>query len=119
MDDILKKPLFWVVIIFTVLNVGVFLIGKVVVDQAAIKVIEKLQSDYSPSPYGPGINPDLVDINAIKNQKLYLEMTQPKAVNEPSLGKNVLIKTDGVRKEIVAADRWSNEWESDRGFQIK
>ena len=43
-------------------------VGNVFVDFVADRVIEKLEKDYSPSPYGPGIDPDKVDMRAF-NQK--------------------------------------------------
>lgn len=43
--------------------------GKVFVDKISDKVIEKLQKDYSPSPYGPGIDPDKLDVDKIKSYK--------------------------------------------------
>lgn len=42
------------------LNVG----GKILIDKTADRVIEKIYKEYSPSPYGPGVDPDKVDINA-------------------------------------------------------
>jgi len=41
---------------------GVLFVGSFVVDHIADKVIEKLEKEYSPSPYGPGLNPDRVDV---------------------------------------------------------
>jgi hypothetical protein len=35
------------------------------VDHVSDKVIEKLSKEYSPSPYGPGLDPDKVDVTAI------------------------------------------------------
>jgi len=40
--------------------------GKIFVDKVADVVIEKLKKDYSPSPYGPGIDPDKIDVSKIK-----------------------------------------------------
>ena len=37
-----------------------------IVAKVADRVIHKLQRDYSPSPYGPGINPDKIDMDKIK-----------------------------------------------------
>jgi hypothetical protein len=61
MDDLKNNKMLWVVIAFTVLNLGLFFGSKIVVDKAADRVIEKLQKEYSPSPYGPGLDPDKVD----------------------------------------------------------
>ena len=62
----MKDKLFYVFIGLTVLLL-VFGVGtKVFVDRVAEQVILKLQKDYSPSPYGPGIDPDKIDLNKIK-----------------------------------------------------
>jgi len=114
MEDILKKPLFWVVAVLTLFNVGVFVIGKVVIDKAADRVIEKLQKEYSPSPYGPGLDPDRVDVNAIKQQRLYMELTRARThgAAEGTFGSN----ESEIRQRVVDSDRWVTEWEADRGF---
>ena len=49
-------------------------------------MIEKLQKDYSPSPYGSGIDPDKIDVSSLINKKLY----DPKAL-------------------IINVDKWKNE----------
>ena len=41
--------------------------GNFFVNKVADRVIQRLQKDYSPSPYGPGINPDKLDVQKIKN----------------------------------------------------
>ena len=35
-------------------------------EKIADVVVKKLQKEYSPSPYGPGINPDKIDLEKIK-----------------------------------------------------
>lgn len=56
-----SNKLLWIVIILTVVMIGVGLGSKVLVDKVADRVIQKLQKEYSPSPYGPGIDPDKLD----------------------------------------------------------
>lgn len=56
-----SNKLLWVVIALTVVMVGVGIGSKVLVDKVADRVIQKLQKEYSPSPYGPGIDPDKLD----------------------------------------------------------
>ena len=107
MEDILKKSLFWVVAMLTLFNVGVFVIGKVVIDKAADAVIEKLEKEYSPSPYGPGLDPDLVDPIDVKKQRLYMDLAR--------LGSDVT-QNDEIQKSVASSDRWFEEWEADRGF---
>jgi hypothetical protein len=58
------------VYVFAGLTVLLLVFGlgtKVFVDKVADRVILKLQKDYSPSPYGPGIDPDKIDLYQIKN----------------------------------------------------
>ena len=40
--------------------------NKIIVDKVADRVIQKLQREYSPSPFSPGFDPDKIDINKIK-----------------------------------------------------
>ncbi len=63
-----SNSLFWVVIILALLGIGVVVGGKYLVDKIADRVIQKLQKDYSPSPYGPGIDPDKMDPELIKKR---------------------------------------------------
>ena len=56
-----SSKLLWAVIILTVIMVVVGIGSKVLVDKVADRVIQKLQKEYSPSPYGPGIDPDKLD----------------------------------------------------------
>lgn len=51
-----------------IIAVGAALIAMqgcdMLMDKIADRVIEKLEKEYSPSPYGPGLDPDRVDVNA-------------------------------------------------------
>jgi hypothetical protein len=38
---------------------------RLFVDKVADRVINKLKMEYSPSPYGPTIDPDKVDLNKV------------------------------------------------------
>lgn len=58
----------WVVVGLAGVMLAVGLGGKFLVDKVADKVIQKLQKDYSPSPYGPGIDPDKLDMDRLKKQ---------------------------------------------------
>lgn len=40
---------------------GSMIFGGMVLDRLADKVIERMEKPYSPSPYGPGLDPDKVD----------------------------------------------------------
>lgn len=107
MEDILKKPLFWFVAVLTLFNLCIFVVGKVVIDKAADRVIEKLEKEYSPSPYGPGLDPDLVDVNAIKQRRLYMELSR----RGDDMSSDSLIES-----KVFESDKWLTEWEADRGF---
>lgn len=69
MNDLFKNKLFWVAMILggTFFAVGVG--KKAIVNVIADRVIEKLQKDYSPSPYGPGIDPDKLDVQGMSRPK--------------------------------------------------
>lgn len=60
-----NSKLFWTVIILSVCMIAVGVANKILVDKIADRVILKLQKDYSPSPYGPGIDPDKLDANKL------------------------------------------------------
>ena len=66
MKDLFDNKLF--VPVATALLVGLVLLAanRVVVDKVADRVIQKLQRDYSPSPFSPGFDPDKIDMSKIK-----------------------------------------------------
>lgn len=105
MDDLKNNKMFWVVAIFTVLNLVLLVGSKFVISKTADKVIEKLQKEYSPSPYGPGIDPDKVNPNTLKDKVFELK----KKDDEVSLNQNL-----DVEKQHAVS--WRDVWESDRGF---
>jgi hypothetical protein len=61
------KNLIWVVAILAVAIIVAGLGKQFLIDKIADRVIQKLQKDYSPSPYGPGIDPDKIDPDRIRN----------------------------------------------------
>ena len=66
MNDLLKNKLFWVVLVLGGFLLVVVVGGNKIVDKIADRVIQNLQKDYSPSPYGPGIDPDKLDVQRIQ-----------------------------------------------------
>lgn len=68
MDDLLKNKLFWIVIVIGVVFLGIMQGSDVIVDRIADKAVEKLMKEYSPSPYGPGIDPDKIDAQRLQRQ---------------------------------------------------
>jgi hypothetical protein len=77
MKDLLDNKLFWFFVLFCFLILFTLLFSNKVVDmviknhynEISDVVIKKLQKDYSPSPYGPGLDPDKIDIDTLLNSK--------------------------------------------------
>lgn len=92
-----SSKLLWIVIILTVIMVGVGIGSKVLVDKVADRVIQKLQKEYSPSPYGPGIDPDKLDPEKLRKGPAgpNLNPPPPTKVIQPNVG-------------------WDGEWEKQR-----
>ena len=112
MEDLLKNKLFIVVVALTCVNLLFFVGGKLIVNKAADQVIERLERSYSPSPYGPGLDPDKVNPQA-------LEATSPKMYMEVKEESDEPLPTAFVEQEladIAYATQWRAEWERDRGF---
>jgi hypothetical protein len=61
-----SNKLLLVVVCLTLAMIGGAFGGRILIDKIADRVIQKLQKDYSPSPYGPGIDPDKLDPEKIK-----------------------------------------------------
>lgn len=126
MQEIVKNKMVLIVAAFLALNVCIFFGGNIIVNRAADKVMERLQKDYSPSPYGPGIDPDRVNPLAkpqpqpqpsapqmakTDNSKSYMELRQ--AVG----GQQEEIKFAPSLKNITQDSvTWRNDWEKERGF---
>lgn len=52
-----NKVMFWIVAVLGLVC------GMIVADEIVVKhVIHRIQKEYSPSPYGPGFDPDKVDV---------------------------------------------------------
>jgi hypothetical protein len=62
-----NKAAFWTVVILGI-NVLLFTVIEVATWRATNKVIQRLQKDYSPSPYGPGLDPDRVNIDSLRKK---------------------------------------------------
>jgi len=109
MEDLLKNKLFIIVCVFLMFNLVVVVGGKLLVQKAADEVIERLERNYSPSPYGPGLDPDRVPTDQSAAAKTYLEMKEsqnplPTAFQESEI------------MEIAYANEWRDQWERERGF---
>ena len=64
----MNNKMVWLVMFLMIFNIGTYLCLGVMVDKTADRVIEKLQKEYSPSPYGPGIDPDKVSPDAFRKE---------------------------------------------------
>lgn len=78
-----NDKLLWVIIGLTVVILFAGFGGKSFVSKVADQVIEKLQKDYSPSPYGPGIDPDKLDVEKIRRTN---PQPQPLQTGETNFG---------------------------------
>lgn len=88
MNDLSKNKLFWVALVLGSFLLVVGVGGNKIVDKIADRVIQKLQKDYSPSPYGPGIDPDKLDVQRMQGS--------PPAAKKAS------------------SNEWENGWEKER-----
>lgn len=55
-----EKTLLAVVVGLVVFIGATYFLTNLVIDRVTNKVMERLQKEYSPSPYGPGFDPDKV-----------------------------------------------------------
>ena len=93
MEDLKKNKLFWAVIVFFAFNLCFFSVSKFIINKTADKVIEKLQKEYSPSPYGPGLDADKVDPETLKKQRVLFEL-----------------------RKVQEDSDWNQQWDKKRGF---
>lgn len=100
MDELKKNKLFWIVMAITFFNIGAFLLGKFIIDKTADKVIQRLQKEYSPSPYSPGFDPDKVNPDSFKATKRFFE---------------IRAKEQGNSESVRSVDSWRDGWERERG----
>lgn len=99
MESIKSNKLFWIVIGFTIFNMLVLGFGTIVIDKTADRVIHKLKKEYSPSPYGPGVDPDKIDTKVFGKESAALESPIP--------------PDDEVI--IPVKYSWRDKWEAERG----
>lgn len=64
----MNKNLLYVVIGLGIAMVFIIFGEKILIDKIADRVVKKLQKEYSPSPYGPGFNPDLIDMDKVQKK---------------------------------------------------
>lgn len=96
--NLLDNKLVWLVAFMTVFNIGMFLGFKVLVNKTADQVIQKLQKEYSPSPYSPGFDPDKVSPDALRRKEVLFYEGQGEFLAD----------------QITTTDAWQASWESER-----
>ena len=108
MDKLFENKLVWIAGLLVLFNVVFFVGSNVILDKVADSVIEKLEKEYSPSPYGPGFDPDKVTPETIRRRALLQDYIESKQ------GEKVLFHEDALSMKV--ADVWRSEWEEERGF---
>lgn len=66
LEELLQNKLFWIVAFVGFTLVSFVGVKTYLVEKVTNNVILKLQKEYSPGPYSPGFDPDLVDPNAFR-----------------------------------------------------
>lgn len=117
MEYLKTNKVLWILLAVTIFNLTFFVAGKFLIDKAAERVIEKLQKDYSPSPYGPGLDPDKMSPEGFKASKAAFEQREG-LDNEMQFLSGTNMQTHGgdLSKMANVADAWRFNWEQDRGF---
>lgn len=64
MQELFEKKITWVVLFVAALAVNNF----VVIKKASERAVQQVQKPYSPSPYGPGFDPDKVHESFFKSK---------------------------------------------------
>lgn len=96
MESIKNNKIFWLVVLVSILNIGLLTSGFFA-DKVADIVIKKLQKNYSPSPYGPGLDPDKVSPENLKTSDHKSQF-------------------DTIQKSYASDDYVRYGWEKNRGF---
>jgi len=99
--NLLDNKLVWLVAFMTFFNVGMYLGFKVLINKTTDQVIEKLQKNYSPSPYGPGFDPDKVNPDSLRRKEVLFYEGQG----------------EFLAKEITPSEIWKSKWELERSSQ--
>jgi hypothetical protein len=58
-----------ILITLAISSLFILFAGNIMVDKIVNRVIQKLQKEYSPSPYGTGFDPDKIDIEKLNQEK--------------------------------------------------
>jgi len=60
MDELVKKPIFWAVVVMGCLVMGMFFV-KILEQKVTNRVLNNISQPYNPSPFGPGIDMDKIE----------------------------------------------------------
>jgi hypothetical protein len=109
-----NNKLVCVVVVVFVLNLLFFISYQSIVNRVTNAVINKIQKEYSPSPYGPGLDPDKLTPSS---KTLYEELQQRQG-NKKVYQEEV--QSDMPHPEMVLSqdfskNKWRSEWEKERG----
>ena len=120
-ENITKNWVFWLLIAVTVFNFSAFFFGKLAINKISDEVIQKLKKEYSPSPYGPGIDPDKVDPDAFRgNQTIMLTPRDQdqKMYSEIDWNRySAFERPPGRGTELQRSQDWHDNWERERGYR--
>jgi len=118
----------WIIVGVTVFNVVLFGMSELIVRRTTNKVIERLQKEYSPSPYGPGLDPDKVNPDALRRKVEFRFDEEPTVTKEPDpkCGRTDVVPPTPVEKDKVKVKKdeerpvpqkkpdWMDDWEKQR-----
>ena len=95
MNELMNNKMAWLAAFLVGANLLFYFGWTILVDKAADRVIQKLEKEYSPSPYGPGLDPDKVDPGSLRNE----------------LHANVW---EDLERSITEQEAWRSSWEKER-----
>jgi hypothetical protein len=109
---LLENKLVWVIFVLLGIFVGVLFINNYLVSRVTDKVIERLQRNYVPGPYAPGIDPDKVRLTSP------ISPATPNYPNRTIPSRTVpsnIPQVDPIpyNTEISEVD-WEKDWEAQR-----
>lgn len=104
-QEMLSNKLFVTLAALTVFNVVLVLGGNYALDRTADRVVERLEKNYSPSPYGPGFDPDKVE-PAVKG---FMMQTHDQ-------GTQVAFEAVSSVDSALEPAQFDVAWEAERGF---
>ena len=106
MESLSNKKLFWVLVAAVTAVGGWIFLDKVLVDKVTANVIKKLSKPYSPSPYGPGVDPDKIETPQVgKMESIPLNMAErARAVAD----------VEKIAQGHVDHETWERYWETMR-----